>query len=143
MNRKILLKLIISDIALALLVLGYSLLLPFGKEIVDAFDEHYMLYQFLFGQMITIVAFALLVIAFTWATFQITKHCRRCQLVMIVNAVITMAVGIGVGLLLMFCTIWLKVSSLFTFAKIMLWIGPVTIVLSFPLRLLKRKGLVA
>ena len=143
MNRKVLLKLIVCDAALALLVLGYSLLLPFGKELADIFDRYYMLYQFLFGHMITTVSFALLVTAYTWASFQIAKNCRRWHLVMVLNAVITMAVGVGAGLLLAYCVTWLNLTAAITWAKIMLWIGPVTIVLSFPLRLLKRKGLIA
>lgn len=42
MNRKVLFKLIICDVVLALLILGYSLLFPFGRKMSDWIDMSYI-----------------------------------------------------------------------------------------------------
>jgi hypothetical protein len=135
MNRRILIKLIIYDAALALLAFGCSLLF-------ESYKMRYMNIGPMYGGMALTVVFALLVCAFTWSSFQILKNCRRWQLGMVLNAAACMAFGVAVGNLLFYCTT-LNMLAVFSMIKFMLWGGAVTIVLSFPLRLLKRKGLVA
>ena len=134
MNRKVLLKLIVCDAALALLAFGCSLLF-------ESHEVRSMNIDPMYGGMALIVVFTLLVCVFTWSTFQILKNCRRWQLGMVLNAAACMAFGVVAGNVLFFCTT-LNMLAVFALIKFMLWGGAVTIVLSFPLRLLKRKGLV-
>lgn len=145
MNRKVLLKLIVCDAALALLILGYSVLFPFGTQPSgDIYSSQMstLLYLLIYGEMAMPIALVLLVTAFTWTTYRVTSPCKRWQLVMVLNALICSVVSAGVsiavfnygqGLLWFF----------FTLPKMLFWTGLMTIVLSFPMRLLKRKGLVA
>jgi len=138
MNRKTLLKLIVCDAALALLTLGYSLIEPL--KLIPWTDWSPAYYD-MFGGMATAVVFSLLSAAFTWAAFQAAKACRRWQMVMILNALICMAAGLGLGWLL-FYNAGIFMLTVFAFMRIMFWCGAVTIVLSFPLKRMRRKGLV-
>lgn len=135
MNRKVLLKLIICDVALALLAFGCSLLF-------ESHEMRSMNIDPMYGGMALTVVFALLVCAFTWLTFQILKDCRRWQLGMVLNAAASMVFGVVVGNVLFYCTT-LDMLAVFALTKFMLWGGAVTILLSFPLKLLKSKGLVS
>jgi hypothetical protein len=145
MNRKILLKLIICDAVLALLMLGYSWLCPFGTRWSDElYRSHWAvaLYQLIYGQMVAPVALVLLTSAFTWVTFRASSPCKRWQLVMTVNALICMVAGSGVFVIIFACGGSAPWFSL-TFSRMVFWTGLMAIVLSFPLKLLRRKGLVA
>ena len=139
MNRKTLIKLILCDLVLMLLSLGCSMLT--SVNVVSWLDMHPVSY-FMFGNMTIPVTFALLVIAYTWAAFQISKPCRRWQLVMVLNALICMVVSAGLGVLLFFCAPRLSMLVVFTFARTMIWCGLIANILSFPLKLMRRKGLV-
>ena len=145
MNRKVLLKLIICDVALALLILGYTFICPFGtrwSEDVYNSEIGMILYTFVYGQMVAPVALVLLVTAFTWATYRIASPCKRWQLVMAVNALVCSVAGSGVFVLMLALghgAPWIFI----TFSRMVFWTGLMAIVLSSPLRLLKRKGLVA
>ncbi len=145
MNRKVLLKLIICDVALALLILGYSYLCPFGTKWGDEIYNsgvNMILYILVYGQMVAPVALVLLVTAFTWATYRIASPCRRWQFVMALNALVCIFAGSGV-FIIMFAhgnaAPWFSI----TFSRMAFWTGLMAIMLSFPLKLLKRKGLVA
>lgn len=145
MNRKVLLKLVICDIALGLLVLGYSFLCPFGTQVSeDIFNNNIgmILYGLVYGRMVAPVALVLLVSAFAWATYRIASPCKRWQLVMVLNALVCIIAGSGVFVLIAclgYGGPWFSI----TFSRMVFWTGLMCIVLSFPLKLLKRKGLVA
>lgn len=145
MNRKVLLKLIICDVALALLILGYTFICPFGtgwSEDVYSSETGMILYTFVYGQIVAPVTLVLLVTAFAWATYRIASPCKRWQLVMTLNALICSVAGSGVFVLMLALSDGAPTFSI-AFSKMAFWTGLMTIVLSFPLRILKRKGLVA
>ncbi len=145
MNRKVLLKLIICDVALALLILVYSYFFPYGKQwgsgVYDN-DVNMILHILVYGQMVAPVALVLLVTAFTWATYRAASPCKRWQLVMVLNALVCIVAGSGVFIIMFAFSCpapWFSI----TFSRMAFWTGLMTIALSFPLKLLKRKGLVA
>jgi hypothetical protein len=144
MNRKILLKLVVCDVALAALVLAFSWFFPFGKQWVNVVTMNYtgmMIHSLIYGEMAAPVALVLLTVAFTWATFRISGPCKRWQLVMAVNALICMAAGPGIFAI---AFAWANTALLpfTTFSRMMFWTGLLAIALSFPLKRLRRKGLV-
>ena len=139
MNRKVLLKLIVCDAAVMLLAVGAAVLA--NLKIIPWTEMHPVFY-YTVGDMTIPVAFALLMVVFVWTTMKVLKPCNNWHKVMVFNALIVMAVGIGLGYGLYFCTS-LNTLAVINFNRIMFWIGVVTIVVSFPLRLLMRKGLVA
>lgn len=139
MNRKVLLKLIVCDMAIMLLGVGASVLA--SLKIIPWTEMHPVFY-FTVGDMTIPVAFALLMVLFVWTSMKVLKPCNNWHKVMVFNALIVMAMGIGLGYVLFYCTSF-NMLAVVNFNRMMFWIGIVSIVLSFPIRLLKRKGLIA